>query len=292
MNRYNALSLLALLVIVIALPIYARGEAQRMALAQANQRQQTIAAGAHIYTDHCRQCHGDSGEGVGAMPPLNNPALAEVDEKLLFKTIARAAHGSEMAAWHVDEGGVLSDYQITQLVEFIRHADWELASQMAQEEGPLTLLPTAFEVGDAYLEVEPHECVSCHQDPEVHLNLFGLHCERCHTTLAWTPAYLTRHTFFLDHGGQGNVDCQTCHTENYYTHTCYECHDHTPEQMETVHLAENIPDYAHCVSCHPTGQSGEARRLQQEGLLGAIEPSLGTLVKGETRVSLPHDGGK
>jgi mono/diheme cytochrome c family protein len=292
MNRYTILSLIALLVMVAAFPYYARREATRMSQAQAGQRQQVVAAGAHIYTDHCRQCHGDAGEGVGAMPPLNNPALAEVDAKLLFRTIARAAHGSEMAAWHIDEGGVLTDYQINQLVEFIRFADWGMASQMAQAEGALEIMPTAFEIGDAYLEVEPHECVSCHQDPEIHLDTFGLHCERCHTTLAWTPAYLTRHTFFLDHGGEGDVDCQTCHTQNYYTNTCYECHDHTPEQMKVVHLAENIPEYGNCAACHPTGQSGEARRLQEEHLIGSAEFPGMSLVSSQVPEIFLNDAGK
>ncbi len=88
------------------------------------------------------------------------------------------------------------------------------------------------------------------------------------------------------------MDCQTCHTENYYTHTCYECHDHTPEQMETVHLAENIPDYADCVACHPTGQAGEARRLQQEQLIGGVNSPDASLVNSRVPGDFPIGGGK
>lgn len=268
MNRYTLLSLIALLVFIIILPLYALQEQGRMVRVEEAFRQQAVAGGADLYVDHCRLCHGDTGQGVGAMPALDNPALVEVDPDLLFRTISRAAHGSEMAAWHIDEGGMLNDYQINELVNFIRFADWDLAAQIAQEAGPLELVPTAYELGDAYLEAEPHDCIACHEDPPIHLGIFGLSCERCHTTVAWAPAYLTRHTFFLDHGGQGKVDCQTCHIENYYTHSCYECHDHQPQQMEEVHLVEDIIDYQTCADCHPTGQSGEAERLMDEGLIG------------------------
>lgn len=269
MNRYTLISLIALLFFVVALPHYAMQEQARMKRAQETYRQQAVAGGAKLYIKHCRLCHGDVGEGVGAMPALDNPALIEVDPVLLSRTISRAAHGSEMAAWHIDEGGMLNDYQINELVNFIRFADWELAAQIAQEAGPQELVPTAYELGDAYLEVEPHDCVACHEDPTIHRGTFGLSCERCHTTVAWTPAYLTRHTFFLDHGGQGKVDCQTCHIENYYTHTCYECHDHQPQQMEEFHLAENIIEYQVCADCHPTGQPGEAERMLDEDLIGS-----------------------
>ena len=49
--------------------------------------------------------------------------------------------------------------------------------------------------------------------------------------------------------------CETCHTKTYQTHTCYGCHDHTPEQMEEVHLAENITKYENCQECRPTEAS-------------------------------------
>jgi mono/diheme cytochrome c family protein len=298
MNRYNLLSLIALAAFVIALPIYAGNEARRMDFAQQSYRQQVVQSGAELYTKHCRLCHGDRGEGVAAMPPLNNPALAEINPDLLFRTIARAAHGSEMAAWHIDEGGMLNDLQLKELVDFIRFADWELAGALAQADGPLERLPTAYETGNAFLEVAPHECVSCHEDPPIHEGLFGLECERCHNTIAWTPAYLTRHTFFLDHGGQqGELACETCHVETYQTNTCYSCHDHTPEQMEDVHLAENIADYENCQECHPTGVAGEAARLREAQILGAagveVDASLArSLIGSNFPVQPLLDGGR
>ena len=58
------------------------------------------------------------------------------------------------------------------------------------------------------------ECVDCHEDPEVHEGQFGLDCERCHTADGWLPAQLREHLFRLDHGGEGEVACETCHDKH------------------------------------------------------------------------------
>lgn len=104
-------------------------------------------------------------------------------------------------------------------------------------------------------------CIDCHQDDSdaVRMDTFGPDCARCHTTDAWTPAHLTQHTFLLDHGDEGQLECQTCHTSNYYEHTCSECHD--DGEMATFHEVENSTDIANCIQCHPTGAAGEAAEL-------------------------------
>ncbi|MEJ2751003.1 MAG: cytochrome c3 family protein, partial [Anaerolineae bacterium] len=104
-------------------------------------------------------------------------------------------------------------------------------------------------------------CVDCHEkDVEtIHTETFGLDCARCHTAAAWTPAQLNQHTYLLDHGDEGQLECQTCHTMNYYEHTCAECHD--DEEMATFHEVENDTAVAHCVQCHPTGAADEATNL-------------------------------
>lgn len=111
----------------------------------------------------------------------------------------------------------------------------------------------------------PRTCVGCHADPGVHLGLFGETCERCHTTTAWIPAQLTLHTFPLDHGGQGENACITCHTQSYATHTCYSCHDHQPQPMREQHATVNTNDLENCIFCHPTGIPGEAAQIQAQG---------------------------
>jgi mono/diheme cytochrome c family protein len=265
MNRYSWITFIALAVFVIAWPVYALREPARMQAAELAQRQLALEDGIDIYLKSCAQCHGASGEGIGVMPALNNPGLADADESVLFKTIARAGHGTTMAAWHVDEGGILSDYQIGELVDLIRFVNWNKVQEIAQAKGFEAPAPPAAEIGVAYLEGEgkddPHSCIACHEDPAAHIGQFGLNCARCHSTIAWAPAQLTKHYFALEHGDQGQVACETCHVNNYYEHTCYGCHDHQPDQMEQVHNQEAIVEYDACVDCHPTGRPGEAKQM-------------------------------
>jgi mono/diheme cytochrome c family protein len=266
-NRYDFISLTALLVLVIALPLYAINEPQRLEQAKTHLRQQFIADASAMYLEICAGCHGAGGEGLGHMPPLNNPELVKADYDVLYKTIARASHGTAMAAWHIDEGGILSDYQIEELIALIRYADWGQVNMLATAQGfspptpPAPSLEVVSLAGAANPQASPHECRACHDEPALHTNRFGLDCARCHSMEGWLPARLTRHTFRLDHGGGGNLACQTCHPETYSEHTCYQCHDHQPVEMEQLHVDAGIPEFDACAACHPTGLGAEADSL-------------------------------
>ena len=270
MKRYDVMALIALLIIVAALPVYAVVEPRRMERAQEVLREEFLVYGAEMYVDNCAYCHGARGEGIGVMPPLNNPAIADADHDLLYRTIAHSPHGSAMAAWHVEEGGILSDYQVEGLVTLIRHADWGEVEAQAVAEGfvpPIEMAPemvlATMEGSHADQVADPHECRACHEEPDVHAEQFGLNCSRCHTLEAWQPARLTRHTFLLSHGDRGTLACQTCHTETYSEYTCYGCHDdHTPQDMEDVHAEEGIFAFEDCAVCHPTGQPDEGEEYR------------------------------
>ncbi len=265
MNRYTAIGIISLLIIIVALPIYATRESARMEQTAITLRQKRVDDGSILYVKNCAPCHGAAGEGIGAMPALNNPNLAQADHQALFKVISRAAHGSTMAAWHVEEGGTLNDYQIDDLVYLIRYADWPQVSMVADDLGFVPVVLSTPESNIAYMEGEgeadPHQCVACHEEPIVHADKFGINCARCHSTQAWIPALLTKHTFPLDHGSEDQLACQTCHVVNYFEHDCYQCHDHEPEPMEAIHLDEGVADLANCAQCHPTGVEGEAAGL-------------------------------
>lgn len=105
----------------------------------------------------------------------------------------------------------------------------------------------------------PNECVDCHQEPEIHAGMFGVDCERCHTTTAWLPAQLSEHTFPIDHGDQGKVACQVCHVASYDQYTCFGCHEHEPDEVREKHLEEGIAanEIDDCIACHPTGREDE-----------------------------------
>lgn len=106
----------------------------------------------------------------------------------------------------------------------------------------------------------PAACVACHPEPVLHAGLFGTDCAACHTAQAWQPARLTRHTLPLDHGGEGEILCETCHITTYTQYTCYNCHAHDPAETERRHLEEGISraELLDCARCHPTGLADEA----------------------------------
>ena len=260
MGKYNAIAMVALLIIIALVPFYAVRESARMETAQAVLSQQQVRTAAALYLEDCASCHGTSGEGLGVMPALNNPAFAGAEAGKLYNAIAGASHGSGMAAWHMSEGGILTTYEVESLVTLIRDADWQTVSAMAVAQTTEYTEPV---LASADLEQidsmtgDPHECRACHEEPAIHADRFGLNCARCHGLESWKPALLNRHTFALDHGGDGKVACETCHTTTYAENTCYGCHDHTEEDMQTVHAELEIDEIDNCVSCHPTGEAGE-----------------------------------
>lgn len=291
-NRANWISLIALLVLVSVIPLYGLTESQRMERAKIDLRESYVLEGIELYVQNCASCHGADGQGIGMMPALNRPGMISLDDEALIRIIARESHGSVMAAWHIESGGILTDYQVNNVATLVKHADWNEVARVAVVRGYKEPQTPAVENGLSYLEMEgsddPHQCYACHEEPEVHAGSFGINCARCHNTVAWTPAVLTRHDFFLDHGGTGEVDCKTCHPTSYTTYDCYGCHeDHQPAEMETAHVAEKIFEYAECALCHPTGVEGEADRLRRENpnLNGMVpvEPSKGASLLSQPR---------
>lgn len=103
----------------------------------------------------------------------------------------------------------------------------------------------------------PNECSDCHAEPEIHVGSFGLNCANCHSTEAWQPATLKFHTFPLDHGEEGEIDCITCHVETYTQYTCESCHDSQEREFIEEHVEENISrdQLMDCVACHEDGET-------------------------------------
>jgi len=265
MKVYGILGMLALLALIVALPLYAANESQRMAAAAGALEARQVSDAATLYINNCSLCHGPDGSGLKAMPSLSDPALALADRSALYGTIAHSPHGSAMSSWHVSEGGTLSSYQVESLVTLIKTSAWPEVETLAAKVGfeavpaPAPVDLAAIEPGD---RDDPHECQSCHEEPDIHADRFGLNCARCHTLQAWKPALLNKHIFRLDHGGDGQIACQTCHTISYSQNTCYGCHEHQWDEMQDIHAEEGILELEPCAQCHPTGAAGEATSLQ------------------------------
>jgi hypothetical protein len=116
----------------------------------------------------------------------------------------------------------------------------------------------------------PSSCAGCHEQPAIHDDSFGQECIRCHTTAGWLPAVLRFHTFPLEHGAEGQQDCQTCHEYRYTEYPCYVCHDAV--EIEIVHAEADIVVFENCLGCHPTGQVEETNEIQvrDSGTTGVI----------------------
>lgn len=274
MNTPKMLSFVMLLTIVIALPVYGFSESRRMTYNQEKMREAYIQNAIDLYLTNCSRCHGQAGEGVGIMPALNRPALADAQFDMLLRTIGRASHGTTMAAWHVEEGGILTDYQLNEITTLIKYGDWaevgRVAAARKHSEPPNPAIDTSLEFTWTEMTLDPHQCVECHEEPGLHADAFGINCARCHNTISWVPAVLTRHNFELAHGENVDVTCETCHPTSYARYDCYTCHaDHTIAGIQSSHAKERIFDVNNCATCHPTGAAGEAGRLrdlQQNGL--------------------------
>lgn len=188
----------------------------------------------------CRTCHTDSqpvsftdGQCIDCHGPANpvfiNDHLAQFGE-----TCMNCHNGT----------GELTHFDHNQL--------WPLEGQHA------TLTCESCHI-DKLFRGTPRDCVGCHAEPAIHAGLFGVNCAACHTAQAWQPAQLTQHTFPLNHGEQGELDCATCHPSTYTQYTCYNCHEHNPSETERQHREEGIgqQQLPNCAQCHPTGREHE-----------------------------------
>jgi cytochrome c2 len=181
----SSLILLSLLLLYLAVT-----EKDRLSQAHAITHGNRIEAGAHLYSLHCRNCHGLKGEGVGQLGPALSEGhffsgrLAEVGwqtslENYITTTIQYgrmmgtrpmyAGNGSTavMAPWHQNYGGPLRSDQINALTSFV--LNWErTASGEVQLEN--LILPVA----------NP-------EDPQVIARgerVFQNKCRECHTVNA------------------------------------------------------------------------------------------------------------
>lgn len=159
------------LVIVIFIPLYWATEAGRQEAARERLQAAEIEKGAQLYMANCATCHGAEGEGNIGPPLIGSP----LDEEAMEKIISRGMPGTAMAAWGQEDGGPLKDFEVRDLVTFIKNWDStllvaEVETQVervtptaptspAQPPVPPSPTPIATEQGQAIFE---QKCKSCH----------------------------------------------------------------------------------------------------------------------------------
>jgi mono/diheme cytochrome c family protein len=131
----------ALLLIVSGLGYYILNEPTRLVQAQGEVLVVQLDEAMTLYAENCSVCHGLNGEGIGATPPLDNPALLTMPYGDIYKTISRGRYETAMPAWSIEDGGPLSDYQIDELVTLILHSDWTATGERVVNLGLAPLIP-------------------------------------------------------------------------------------------------------------------------------------------------------
>jgi len=141
----------ALLLVVSALGYYILNEPTRLVQAQGDVLAVQLDEAMTLYAENCSVCHGLNGEGIGATPPLANPALLMMPYEDIYKTIARGRYQTAMPAWAIEDGGPLSDYQIDELVTLVLNGDWAATGERVVNLGFAPLIPFTTEPNPALL---------------------------------------------------------------------------------------------------------------------------------------------
>ncbi|MFN2118806.1 MAG: c-type cytochrome [Anaerolineales bacterium] len=172
------IALLATQVIVFGLALYAVNEPNRILAAQAGILDRQLDAAMSLYAQNCSVCHGSNGEGIGATPPLDSPALRTMPYEDLRKTIARGRFDTAMPAWAMEDGGPLSDYEVGELVALVQSGDWTTTGERVVNLGLAPLVPFTTEPDPALLA-----SVAALSEGDVlqqGIQLFATNCVACH----------------------------------------------------------------------------------------------------------------
>lgn len=178
MRSWSVIGLIATAVIALALPVYAFNESSRMDAAQTRLLTESVEQGEMIYAENCVVCHGADGQGIGTYPGLSHEGVRAMDYETLFKTIERGRYGTAMAAWGVNEGGVLNNQQLDQLIAMLQNGDWTQTARAVDAAGlnPPTVLNVEIPAA-ALAEVAklPHGQVLAEALPRYTANCSGCH---------------------------------------------------------------------------------------------------------------------
>ena len=127
--------LIATLVIVLILPLYAWMEPAKQEQLLQNFYTDAVLAATDRYAENCAVCHGAAGEGIGDAPALSTEAVRQMSETDLTRVISRGRVNTLMAAWAIEEGGIFTNSQIADFVTLIQQGNWEYVDARVAELG-------------------------------------------------------------------------------------------------------------------------------------------------------------
>ncbi len=145
------LGITATLVLLAIIPIYALNEASFQSAIMTDMETESIVAAADLFAENCVVCHGAAGEGIGTIPALDSEALRTMPEEDLHKLISRGVDNTQMAAWNVDESGIFTYQQISDLVTMILTVDWSFVEARVMTLGLMPPQVVTLEITDEML---------------------------------------------------------------------------------------------------------------------------------------------
>ncbi len=170
--------LLATQLIVFGLALYILNESTRIVEAQAQTLAIQVDDAMTLYAENCAVCHGLAGEGIGATPPLDSDALRTMDYADLIKTIARGRYDTAMPAWSKEDGGPLSDYQISELAALVQSGNWSATQDRVVNLGLAPLIPFTTEPDPTLLAEVGN--LPDGATLQTAIGLFAANCVSCH----------------------------------------------------------------------------------------------------------------
>jgi mono/diheme cytochrome c family protein len=150
-TEQKIIGILATLVIVAVLPLYAFWEDSRQERLQEKYFTIAVLSATELYAENCAVCHGAAGEGIADIPPLDSAAVQAMSETDLYKVISRGRDGTLMAGWAAEEGGVFSNSQINDFVTFVKQVNWVYVESRVAELGFTPPEVIRMEVSEAML---------------------------------------------------------------------------------------------------------------------------------------------
>ena len=153
-ERHSILGLILSVIVILGVGFIWINEASRMDSTESEYIFESELRGNILYLENCTSCHGPRGEG-GAGPVLNNLYfLEEASDEALFATINTGRPGTSMPAWGQISGGIFTDEDIQDIVNFVRK--WEETASFVEED---IFEPNASRGASIYLST----CFICHE---------------------------------------------------------------------------------------------------------------------------------
>jgi mono/diheme cytochrome c family protein len=121
LDWWRVAGLVCMAMLIVAFPLYNRGEPMRRKAAQAAMERENIDIGRAMFAQHCAACHGSEARGGRGAPTLAaREFLGSVTDKQLHWLISGGVPGTIMSAYDLDLGGPFTAQQITRLAAYVR----------------------------------------------------------------------------------------------------------------------------------------------------------------------------